>query len=400
MLDSNHKQSSAVSSDRIELIDAIRGFALFGILLMNLEAFTGPISLAMTGINAELQGADYWTDALIYIFVQGKFWTLFSLLFGISFAIMYERLQAKGDDFYVIYARRLAGLLVIGLAHFLLIWEGDILVTYALAGFVLLMFSRSNAPIRISTILALYTAPLLLTVLIGYTGAEQHDSQALSRDIANEAAVFGHGSYFSVLAWRANDFFDGNSSEIFLLPMTVAMFALGARLYRRGKVKPLPLFDRHAFSQAAVVWFAGLAIILFSLTVAPAIDPTSLNKTLAQVFFLNSIGSLLMCMGCFFMLRSLWALDWGRKLMRPLAAPGRMALSNYLSQSIICTAIFYGYGLGFYQQMPRAWHILFAILLFGLQVLFSHWWLNRFTMGPVEYLWRWMTYGKRPKFVS
>ena len=85
--------------ERIDMLDALRGFALFGILLMNLEAFTGPISQAITGIDARLAGADRWSDAFIYIFVQGKFWTLVSTLFGVGFALMFDRLQARGGDF-------------------------------------------------------------------------------------------------------------------------------------------------------------------------------------------------------------------------------------------------------------------------------------------------------------
>ena len=123
---------------RIEMLDAIRGFALFGILLMNLEAFNGPILGAIGGIDSGLQGLDYWTDALIYIFVQGKFWTLFSLLFGIGFAVMVEGARVAGTDFEAFYRRRLFFLMFLGLAHLGLICEGDILFSYALPRFVLL----------------------------------------------------------------------------------------------------------------------------------------------------------------------------------------------------------------------------------------------------------------------
>ena len=107
-----------------------------------------------------------------------------------------------------------------------------------------------------------------------------------------------------------------------------------------------------------------------------------------------------MCVGMFLGLRWFWGTQSGRRCLQPLAPMGRMALSNYLAQSVICTLIFYGYGLGHYQQLPRAWHIPFALALVAVQAVFSAWWLKRFSMGPVEYLWRWATYGKRPKFVS
>ena len=99
MLDAELVANIIKSPERIRFLDAVRGFALFGILLMNLEAFTGPLLGAMTGINMELQGFNRWADALIYIFVQGKFWTLFSMMFGVSFALMYERAKMRGANF-------------------------------------------------------------------------------------------------------------------------------------------------------------------------------------------------------------------------------------------------------------------------------------------------------------
>jgi uncharacterized protein len=118
------------------------------------------------------------------------------------------------------------------------------------------------------------------------------------------------------------------------------------------------------------------------------------------VNIINMLAGLLMCLGMFFGLRWLWSRPWFQARLALLAPLGRMALSNYLGQSLICTLIFSGYGLGYFQQLPRAWHIPFAIAVIAVQTLFSTWWLARFSMGPVEYLWRWLTYGKRPNFVS
>ncbi|MGO4555618.1 DUF418 domain-containing protein, partial [Stenotrophomonas sp. 2YAF22] len=126
------------SGERIALLDILRGFALLGILLMNIEALSGPLDLAFTGIDAHWQGIDYWADAFVYVFVQGKFFTLFSLLFGAGFAVMAQRAEAAGRQFTPFYLRRSAGLLLIGLCHALLVWSGDILVLYALASLPLL----------------------------------------------------------------------------------------------------------------------------------------------------------------------------------------------------------------------------------------------------------------------
>ncbi|MFN5702282.1 MAG: DUF418 domain-containing protein, partial [Gammaproteobacteria bacterium] len=188
--------------ERIDMLDAIRGFALFGILLMNLEAFNGPILQAMTGINPSLHGADRLADAFIYIFVQGKFWTLFSLLFGIGFAIMYDSAARSGGDFRRIYKRRLWVLMAIGAAHAILIWEGDILVTYALAGFILLWRMKNDAPPRLSCILMVYCAPLALLAFTGAMAGNHDDSGNISEMMAEEVRYQGHSAYMATLQWR------------------------------------------------------------------------------------------------------------------------------------------------------------------------------------------------------
>ena len=127
-------------SERIEALDVLRGFALIGILLMNMEAFSGPLDMSFTGIDPHWQGWDYWADAFVYVFVQGKFFTLFSLLFGMGFAMMVQRAEVAGRPFAGMYWRRSLSLLAIGLVHALLIWSGDILVPYALLAIPLLAF--------------------------------------------------------------------------------------------------------------------------------------------------------------------------------------------------------------------------------------------------------------------
>lgn len=366
---------------------------------MNLEAFNGPILGAMTGIDSHLQGIDRWADGFIYIFVQGKFWTLFSLLFGIGFALMFERARQAGGDFVTVYRRRLSALLGIGLIHLLLIWEGDILFTYALAGFVLLWLLKSGRTSSLPAIIALYCAPLALLALAGLSSHIDVGSRGLAVELAKETRILGHASYSAVLNWRLGHFGQDLFSSLFLLPMTIAMFALGVRFYRKGLVKPLPCPDKMALLHAAMFWVPGLALMMLSIWVAPEINPIRTDWLFAKVNILNLLAGPLMCLGYFFGLKYLWSLDAGKKLLGRFVPLGRMALTNYLSQSIICTAIFYGYGLGYYQQLPRAWHLPFALALISVQIIVSRWWLNRFSMGPAEYVWRWLTYRKRPKFV-
>lgn len=385
---------------RIEMLDAIRGFALFGILLMNLEAFNGPILGAVSGIDAGLHGIDRWADALVYVFVQGKFWTLFALLFGIGFATMHERAGASAG-FEAMYRRRLFFLMLIGLAHLWLVWEGDILFSYALAGFVLLAWQRAGGEFRIWSIALWFSVPLLLLALIAALASPTDAGDGGFREkLAEQAGLLATGSYADVVRWRIGKFGQDLASTLFLLPMTVAVFALGVRLQRAGLASALPQAARRDWLSAAVPWLAGLGLMCASLAIAPEIDPTRTDAVFAMVNGLNLLAGVLMSAGMYLGLRCMWANAAGRRALQVLAPAGRMALSNYLAQSLLCTLLFNGYGLGHYGQLPRAWHIPFAMLLMAMQVTASTWWLRHFRIGPLEYLWRWATYRERPKFVS
>lgn len=400
MLDAELVANIIKSPERIRFLDAVRGFALFGILLMNLEAFTGPLLGALTGVNMELQGANRWADAFIYIFVQGKFWTLFSMMFGVSFALMYERAQTGAANFKGIYLRRLFALLAIGFIHYVFIWEGDILFSYALAGFILLWLLNSEKPIRISLIFAWYVVPLLLVSAFGVFSSDSQSSSEFTEQLAEQALMQGQGTYAEVVNWRFKLFMDSFSDLMVFLPMLVALFLIGARLYRAGKISPFLKAEQKDIWLPLLLFVIGICLMMISIHIAPSIDITHMNKTFSQVMVLNLIAGPLMCLGYFFGLRVLWAIEGFRDKFNLLAPLGQMALSNYLAQSIICTIIFNGYGFGYFQQLPRSWHIPFALVLVALQVIASTCWLKHFTMGPAEYVWRWLTYGKRPKFVS
>ncbi|MFY8207294.1 MAG: DUF418 domain-containing protein [Arenimonas sp.] len=388
------------TSERIDMLDAIRGFALFGILLMNLEAFNGPIMQAMSGIDPTLHGFDRIADAFIYIFVQGKFWTLFSLLFGIGFAIMYDSAARSGGDFRRIYKRRLWALLAIGAAHGILVWEGDILFTYALAGFVLLWRMKSDTPPRLVLILMVYCAPLAMLAFAGAMAGSHDDGADIAKMMAEESRFQGHSPYLATLQWRAGYFLQSLGNLVILLPMAAAVFALGVRLHRLGWSRPASSADDGGGRAAIYCYLAGLALMLASISISPDVSPVRIDAVFATVNILNMLAGLLMCLGMYFGLRWLWPRAWFQTRLALLAPLGRMALSNYLGQSLICTLIFSGYGLGYFQQLPRAWHIPFAMAVIAAQAAFSTWWLSRFSMGPAEFLWRWLTYGKRPNFVS
>ncbi|MEA5124882.1 DUF418 domain-containing protein [Xanthomonas floridensis] len=391
--------------ERIAVLDVLRGFALLGILLMNIEAFVGPLDLAISGVEPHWQCADRMADALVYIFVQGKFYTLFSLLFGMGFAVMAQRAEQAGRGFYAMYLRRTVGLLVIGLVHALLLWSGDILVTYALLAIVLL--GTRGAPAMALPWLAglVYACAPALVLASGLVGAMvQADPasavewKAAMADVAQQSvanvqaqrAAFGSGSYLQATAQRWHDLRQALSGLSINGPAMLGMFLLGGWFVRSGAIAAPERFPRlfRALRYGALP--LGLGVMLLSYTLAPWMDPSDLSMRVSAAFALALIAGPLMSLGY-----AAWVIRFASHLAW-LAPAGRMALSNYLLQSLLCTWIFYGYGLGYFEQLPRVWQLPFAVGLFVLQVVASQAWLHWFRFGPVEWVWRSATYLRVP----
>ena len=400
-------------TDRIQALDALRGFALLGILLMNIEGMVGPLMGAMTGVDPALQGADRWMDAAIYLGVQGKFFPLFSMLFGMGFAVMLRRAETAGRPFLGLYLRRVGVLLAFGLAHALLVWPGDILVAYSLMGLLLGLFFRGTPQSRLPKWgIGLMLLPVAFTLALGLLGSAMQAmpdearagfDEAMARQAEQTAAVleaqrqaYGSGDFAAATAQRFADFKGMLGFTLVYGPFLLGLFLVGAWFTRSEAItRPggyLRLFAR-------LRWFAlavGLAMVLGSFALVPSMDFARLDLRASSAQVLQMMGGTLMALAYLaWFVRGLQSPALGPWLGR-LAPAGRMALTNYLMQSLVCTGIFYGYGLGYFEQLPRAWQPLFVLALFGLQVALSHWWLARFRFGPMEWLWRALTYLQLP----
>lgn len=398
--------------ERIHAMDVLRGFALGGILLMNIEAMAGPLFAAMSGTDLELQGADRAVDAAVYILVQGKFYTLFSLLFGMGFAVMMQRAERAGRPFARLYLRRTLALLAFGLAHALLVWSGDVLVSYALMSLPLLLFR--NAPQRALPwwAIAIYLLPVGLMGLFGLLGslaqlepgAAAEFRKAMDQQAAGQAAMieaqrlaYGSGDFLAATAQRARDTLAMLGFLPFFGAHVLGMFVLGSWFVRSGAIARPADF---AGLYAKLRWVAlplGLAAMLASWWLEPQMAPDRADLRMATAFGLHAVGSLLMMLGYLGWIVGALQRGVGARLLGLLAPAGRMALTNYLVQSLVCTLVFYGYGLGFFERMPRAWQPVFVAGLFAAQVAFSHAWLARHPQGPMERLWRAWTYRGQPR---
>lgn len=385
-------RNNIVAAPRDVMLDSIRGLALLGILLMNLEVFTGSMTQASTGVDGRLVGLDWWSDAFIFVFVQGKFWVLFALLFGVGIAIMKE--SSPPPVFRTFLRRRLSGLLLIGLAHSVVLWDGDILLLYAMSGFTLLWWTGGRMVMDMKWAAALFLMPLALTLALGVSGpVGDLDRSELTAAIEKETALMA-GPYMDILIHRFTAL-PGRilASAVFLLPGVMVVFLLGGWLHRSGMAASAPRLRKNELRAGAGLWISGLAIALIGFFTLPDTNPVGGGPAVAVALVINSVGALLMGAGLFLTIRGVWPVRRVRRALATLAPLGRMALTNYLMQSLICVTLFYGAGLGL--DLARSWHIPFAIILVVMQAVFSAWWLGRFRMGPVEHVLRCWTQGRR-----
>jgi len=404
------------AAERIQALDVVRGFALAGIFLMNVEFFARPLQdIAGPGIDPAMHGLDYAADLAIFLLVQNKFWTLFSLLFGMGFAVMIERARRARRPFVPVYLRRSLALLAIGVVHSVLIWAGDILVLYALGALALLALRGVGQAARgpddplpprsLARLGALaFSLPLVLLLAFGTisslqppTAADREDMQrqdaadAAERDDA--ARAYAGPSYAAATAQRAKDTAHQFTlaNLIFQLPGVVGIFLLGMAILRSGVMEHprdhLPALRRVRNTGLPL----GFALVAASTALGTAFRPDiDLRQALQIVLYMFAGLVLALAYGATVVV----ALEGraGGWLRRWLAPAGRMALSNYLLQSLVGTGVFYGYGLGYFGSVGRARQVLFVAGVFAAQLVLSRWWLARFRFGPVEWLWRAATY--------
>ena len=388
--------------ERLLALDALRGIALLGILLSNVSGFAGPLNTLNEGIDPALDGLDYLLSGFVYIAVRDKFWTLFALLFGMGFAVMLERARRAGRGFGWIYLRRSLGLLAIGLVHAWWIWGGDILVTYALSAFALLALRGCSADFGLKLGLTLYLGTIAYMLIIAAAlalpgvaqggAAELAQAQALR---AAEIAAYAHGDYAAATAQRLQFFLDATiPGWSMMLPLSLGLFLIGAALVRGGVIAAPA---RHRWLLRAMIVYGvpvGAALTALSIAVdsAPSQALFSAGSIFAQsVHMLSGLPLALALIAAVL----LW-LERGRRWPLWFAPAGRMALSNYLAQSLIATWTLYHHGLDQWDRWSYGQLLAAAVVLFGVQVAASRWWLRRFRFGPVEWLWRAFAYGRWP----
>ena len=394
--------------EREPALDALRGFALLGILLVNLRLFSGPARLA-PGLGGDQPWWDLLATGAVTVLAEGRFYPLFSFLLGYGFTVAHRRARARGESYTGRHLRRSAVLFVLGALHAALLFSGDILSSYAVLGLALLA-AVSWRDARLLTLAAWLFAlgSLVYGGLTGISAGVGADPSELAR-LARDAQTYANGGFGQVAALRLRDW----GTNLVSLPVTGltigAAMLLGhwsarrrllegsgdsgdsgvsgdsrarADLHRRlvvfglplglagGTVHALALSQPRGDGGLAVAWLGASGV----LNHVAAGLLTGAYVGIAGLFFARRAGS-------------------GRS---PLQAAGQLALSNYLAQSLVCSLVFSGYGLGLYGRWGPARVVVFGLWLWAVQLALSAAYVRAFAFGPVEWFLRWATYLWRP----
>ncbi len=365
-------------TQRIELLDVLRGFAILGTLGTNIWLFANGGNLAaFFGSSAYQSQLEYVLQQATLFFANGKFLGMLTILFGVGLELQYQSAKKRGKAFLPAYLWRSVLLLLDGLLHFVLILEFDILMGYAVtAMLVAFIVTKGERVMQFAMVVAggihllLVGGITLLLVLTPRTELERSLG-----DLSQITQVYLNGSYFEGVLYRLNNFSSLRLEPIFVIPMGVALFLWGVRLMRQGAFTP----QGSSLTNMMMYWGLGLGIPLNLLALHPELNLDFAARYLfAPIQAAGYLGLIALA------LRNGWLKTIGSSIARV----GRMALSNYMLQGVLASILFYGWGFGLARQ-PNAYLAFMAWLGISLTlIVFSSLWLRNFKQGPFETIWK------------
>ena len=393
---------------RIASIDVLRGFAVLGILVMNIQSFSMP-SAAYSNPTAygDLSGANLWVWILSHVLAAQKMITIFSMLFGAGIVLMAERAEAGGRP-AILHYTRMGWLILVGLLHAHLLWYGDVLYPYGMCGLVAYFFRRLRPAVLIvwAVVFIAFSSANDLSLGLSLRSAPPEEMaqvesgwQPSAAEIERELIAY-RGGWLDQLSVRSAqaDYLETFGFITLIGPdilgrmlLGMALFKLGVfsarrsrRLYRRllllGFGIGIPIAAYGVYTNFAAGWDVRYSLFLGS----------QFNDWASIPVALGWVGTVMLaCRSTAF-----------AQISRVLAAVGRMAFTNYILQTLICTTIFYGHGLGLFGRVDRLGQVGIVLMIWALELILSPLWLARFQFGPLEWLWRSLTYWQRPPFLK
>jgi len=395
-------------TERIVPMDVLRGFALLGILVMNIQLFA-MVEAAHNNPTAygDLNGANFLVWLLSHLLADQKFISVFSMLFGAGIVLMWQKAESSGAGATRLHYRRMGWMILFGLLHAYLLWYGDILFIYGMCGLFVYLFRRKSPRTLVSSALVLAAIGSLIAIGLGLfwvphwspdIKAEFIEEWQPSPQTINEELAAYRGSWIDQMSDRVPSALDIETSEFLgfygwkassLMLLGMALFKLGAFHAQWSR--------RQYLSLVGAGLLVGIPMIIFGV-----VQDFAKNWDARYALYLgeqyNYWGSYLVALGWTGLIMMWCQGSRASALKERMAAVGRMAFSNYILQTVICTTIFYGHGFGYFGSVPRTGQILIVFAIYAAQLVIAPLWLRHFQFGPLEWLWRSVTYGKRQPF--
>ncbi|BDX07431.1 DUF418 domain-containing protein [Planctobacterium marinum] len=393
--------------ERLQAMDVLRGFALLGILLVNIQSFSMPGAAYLNPTAfGDLSGLNLWVWISTHVLADQKFMSLFSLLFGAGIILFCDSAQKKGLSAAKLHYKRNAWLLLFGLLHAYLFWYGDILFAYSLCAFFIYLL-RNKSVFTLIVVTLLFAAISSGYSLLFGSSLEHFPADAQSglmeawapnaAALANELSAY-KGSFLSAFEFRAEEaiFMQSYVFLTYFFWRASAMMLLGMALYKSG-------FFHLQWQNKSYLWLA-----IFGLAIGLPIVSFGVHSNFEQQFSLqysmflgnqfNYWGSILMGLSYAAIVVLLVKKGLFKALQLRLAAIGKTAFSNYILHTVVFTTVFYGYGLGLFGDIERWLQLSLVLAMWALQLWLAPVWLRHYRFGPLEWLWRTLTYGKAQPF--
>ena len=409
MSDPTHRPApTPIPAGRIASLDILRGFAVLGILVMNIQMFSMPEAAYLNPTAwGDLTGLNLVTWLVGHLLTDTKFISIFSMLFGAGVCLFSDRAEARGGRAARLHYRRMFWLLVFGLAHAYLLWVGDILVPYALCGCLVFLLWKVRPRTQALAGVAVFSVSTLLYLLVGIATlrqilppevvAELQTDWWAPTDAQLRAEVDAYrGGWLDQQPQRVEGSLNLHLAAfpLLLLWRCAGMMLLGMALYGWGVLSAAR--SDCFYRRLAVAGIAGGGVPILAGTWADFATGWGWPHSVAFWGQLNYWGGVAMALGYIGLVMLMVRRGWWAGVQARLAAVGRMAFTNYIAQTVICTTIFYGHGFGLFGGVERWQQALIVLGVWTVELWWSPLWLRRFRYGPLEWLWRTLTYGRRP----
>lgn len=391
-----------VQNERIRSLDVLRGFALFGVLTMNMQAFADVFSTYMNPSAAgEISNLNFTVWCFNHVIADAKFITIFSMLFGAGIILMSERAEARTGRSAGIHYRRMGWMILFGIAHAILLWTGDILFHYGTLGLIAYLFRRFRPRTKLVIASFLMLIPMLLALTFQMMPAEdlqemEQEFWAPSAERVEALRNDMRSNWLHQCAVRYEEWVEMVAFLFFFGWRILACMLIGMALFEKA-VFSAERSQRFYVTMIVLGFGLGFPLSAFGIY-QNVLHDWSLLHGMGVGSNWNYFGSLLAAFGWIGTVMLIGKKGSLTALRNRLAAVGQMAFTNYIMQSVICTFIFNGHGFELFGRVDRIWQQLLVLPIFGFQLWLSPVWLKHFRFGPLEWLWRTLTYWKLPDF--